>query len=1428
VRSLNFLALRNLEQSWLRSALSALAVALGAAMIVGAQVISEGVRSGIQAAEANKDATTWLTDMLEVNLNGVGVVILLAAGFLIFNAFAMAVSSRRRQIGALRSLGMTRRQVMRLLLVEALLIGGSGSLLGLIAGPLIGRGILSLMRAVGVQIGSGSVSLESLGAAIVLGVGTTLLSVLLPARRAARISPLVALRQEMPPGVARTPLWLAGLGLAIAVGLATYLIIAPPGTWTLPPWDLLMPLLLSLLWLFALVLILSALIGALGQIVRWLVNLVPRWQTMGRLIADNLRRDRRRVMLTILTLVVGLTTIVSITGIFTFTSKILVGRLAERALQQTGWIVLPIDVADSTVLSVLEEFDLDTLAMDPQVVDSFYELAEGRAEISAGYAVIAPEIGAVVPSYPSFIYDLDILTRPGFYTLVEGDWNSALPVMKGGCGLLIPPGVAARNQVGIGDTITLEGTEGLIDCKVAGLGAGGYHPASYISPAARETFDVRDPAALLVFPLPDTDREVFEDDLRALADRHGTKAGIMEPQDALDILFFEGSDLLLSLLDSLLLLAVVAAALGVANTTVISVAERRRELGLLRAVGATKRQTMAIVTGEAALMGVLGGGLGLIAGVGAVIIFAVSFGGNGWGIADLPLWPSAWASVKPALLNGILGLLAAPLVCAGAAWLPTRSVVRGTAIETMEPERQARVASRRVSRGTARGGTRLVDLFSLGSIRTRFVLGTALLLLIVLGGLIGVVTRHERTHLEDQMGEMLLTMVEGQAGMIELTLPADAQTIDLASLQAGQFDADELLRFRALMDDVSEHGLEEFVVVDRDSVIVLSLDPRDMGTLADTDSNSAYPKEIDEPGIVFERTNNEWRVYAAAPVRNEEESVVGSVQMTINLAEGEEFIRQTRETLWLVGGGLASLGLALSWALTTPVVATTQQLTRHAARIARGEYAPILRRPQSALSRAISWLVDRTSLRLRLTVAMLLVVALLVGVLETAVVPIERYHVERTLKDGMLGAAEWMGQLFSESFDLDQADVSLDQLTGLDEMLELTQDMDLAKLQELGEELQSRDVAYVALVDQDGVVQISDQLSLVGETVPIPSETRIEEDRWRNEDIWVLSTPLHQKRGGEQIGALRFGLRRETVEAFLTETRNLFRLTGVIAALASVLLAQVVGSAVTAPVRQLASGVRRVGAGDLDVQFQVRTRDELSTLARAFNEMTAGLREREWLRDMFGRFVSREVAEAIRTGQVRLAGENRVVSVLFCDIRDFTRRSSLHTPEQMVALLNEYLPVVVQAAQHHAGTVNKFGGDSTLIIYGAPRRLQESAYRAVQTALEIRASLQALNARLAAQGQEPIRIGVGINTGVALAGAVGPEARQEYTVIGDTVNLASRIEALNKEYPEYDILISGWTYDALGTRRREFQFLDLGEIPIRGKVEPVRVWAVVG
>jgi class 3 adenylate cyclase len=266
---------------------------------------------------------------------------------------------------------------------------------------------------------------------------------------------------------------------------------------------------------------------------------------------------------------------------------------------------------------------------------------------------------------------------------------------------------------------------------------------------------------------------------------------------------------------------------------------------------------------------------------------------------------------------------------------------------------------------------------------------------------------------------------------------------------------------------------------------------------------------------------------------------------------------------------------------------------------------------------------------------------------------------------------------------------------------------------------------------------------------------------------------------------------------------------------------------ITHPLMELINVVSRMTAGDLTQRVKYLSGDEIGRLGKAFNQMAEQLQEREWLRDMFGRFVSHEVADAIRTGQVKLEGENRSVSVLFCDIREFTNYSETHTPQEIVTLLNDFFPIVVQAAQKHNGMVNKFGGDSTLIVYGAPRDVEDSAYQAVMTALEIRTAIKKLNVHLTEEGKPLLRVGVGINTGVALAGAIGPNERQEYTVVGRTVNLAARIDGLNKQFPQYDILISGWTYMALGKNSERLHTKHLGAVPITGMKDPVEIWAVI-
>jgi len=316
--------------------------------------------------------------------------------------------------------------------------------------------------------------------------------------------------------------------------------------------------------------------------------------------------------------------------------------------------------------------------------------------------------------------------------------------------------------------------------------------------------------------------------------------------------------------------------------------------------------------------------------------------------------------------------------------------------------------------------------------------------------------------------------------------------------------------------------------------------------------------------------------------------------------------------------------------------------------------------------------------------------------------------------------------------------------------------------------------------------------------------------------------------GNQVIGAVAAGMSTRPLDQKIGAITN----QGIVLALVTLLLGGILtillSRQITIPLSELAAGAAKMSDGDWSIRVKQKSHDEIGRLAEAFNQMAAGLQEREWLRDMFGRFVSQEVAEAIRTGQVKLEGENRVVSVLFCDIREFTDFSERHTPQEVVAMLNEYLPLVVQSAQKFGGMVNKFGGDSTLIIYGAPHEMDDSAYQSVLTALEIRSRLAQFNAHLAKRGEAPLRVGVGINTGIALAGAVGPLERQEYTVVGNTVNLAARIDGLNKQYPEHDILISGWTYEALGAHRSEFEVLSLGVVAIRGKNEPVQIWAIKG
>jgi len=278
------------------------------------------------------------------------------------------------------------------------------------------------------------------------------------------------------------------------------------------------------------------------------------------------------------------------------------------------------------------------------------------------------------------------------------------------------------------------------------------------------------------------------------------------------------------------------------------------------------------------------------------------------------------------------------------------------------------------------------------------------------------------------------------------------------------------------------------------------------------------------------------------------------------------------------------------------------------------------------------------------------------------------------------------------------------------------------------------------------------------------------------------------------------------------------------AALVTALLTGLLLSAnITGPVRTLVDAMSEVARGNLRHRARVERHDELGFLARSFNVMVGGLQEKEHIKDTFGRFVSHDVAEAVLNNRVPLTGERLEVSILFQDIRGFSALSEWFDPATLLRVLNQLFTEVVAAVEAEGGMVKQFTGDGVMALFGAPRPCQDHPQRAVRAALGLVARLAGLNEELAVQGLPPLRIGVGIHAGEVVAGLIGPDQRVEYGVVGDAVNLASRVEELTKTFGA-TILISRQIADRLGP---EFALGRTALLPVKGKAQPVEVIEVV-
>jgi class 3 adenylate cyclase len=263
-------------------------------------------------------------------------------------------------------------------------------------------------------------------------------------------------------------------------------------------------------------------------------------------------------------------------------------------------------------------------------------------------------------------------------------------------------------------------------------------------------------------------------------------------------------------------------------------------------------------------------------------------------------------------------------------------------------------------------------------------------------------------------------------------------------------------------------------------------------------------------------------------------------------------------------------------------------------------------------------------------------------------------------------------------------------------------------------------------------------------------------------------------------------------------------------------IASLLTNAVVTPVNDLVAGMRRVQRGELEVRVPLLGADEIGFLARSFNEMIAGLAEREVLRSAMGLYVDPFVAERILAEGIELTGDSVDVSIMFVDIRDFTAGADGQQPHETVSALNEFFALVVPVVVGHGGHANKFLGDGLLAVFGAPERFDNHADRAVSAAQEI---AEAVGQRYGSR----LRIGIGINSGSVVVGTVGGGGRLEYTLIGDAVNVAKRVEQLTKDLGD-TILLTEATRVLLS--QPGVRLLARGAIPVRGKTKSVEIHAL--
>ena len=333
--------------------------------------------------------------------------------------------------------------------------------------------------------------------------------------------------------------------------------------------------------------------------------------------------------------------------------------------------------------------------------------------------------------------------------------------------------------------------------------------------------------------------------------------------------------------------------------------------------------------------------------------------------------------------------------------------------------------------------------------------------------------------------------------------------------------------------------------------------------------------------------------------------------------------------------------------------------------------------------------------------------------------------------------------------------------------------------------------------------------------------THIYSDEW---GTWLTGyVPIYDS-DGNRIAILGIDVRTKEIYLELEKLLLYGLIAFVISIFVAVIFAYFLSKLVASSLSILCDTVKCIGKGDFSTRSCLNTRDEFNELSLAINNMTKGLEERERLKLGFARYVSQYALEELlkMDKPISLEGERKKVTLLFSDIRHFTGMAEELPPEEVLKLLNEYFTEMIEVIFNYGGTLDKFIGDGMMVEFGAPLEDKLQELHAVLAAVHMQLHLDKLCDKWEKEGRKRLIMGIGIHTGLAVLGNIGSELRMEYTAIGDSVNVASRLERFTKKI-EKPIIVSKSVYEKV---KDHFVFEDLKEIEIPGRKGIIQAYSL--